>query len=712
MLRDLDLLPVYDSAEHDLVKDLLVPLFENSITYMRGVGFFTSGWLRVAARGLVSLAERGGRAQYVVSPILEKDDWDALRRGEQAKRDEILKHALEREVHRLASSLENDTRNALAWLVADGLLDFRFAVPRQQGTGGDYHDKVGLFVDEQSDMVAIHGSFNDTIGGTLNGEAFSVFKSWDVGQFPFVQRHRERLIQLWFRGNAQFVIRGIPDAIRERFIRLRSSRERPYRLPSTALTRTGPGEPHCPISLRDFQAEAVRKWKESNCRGILEMATGTGKTIAALAAACERYSELGSLALIVSVPYLHLLEQWARVCRDFGFLPLLCSGEHRNWQIEAKSHISDFRLHSLPHVCLIAVHNTAATSAFAEVARRIPQEFCMFVADEAHALGAPKLQAALLPCASMRLALTATPHRWYDEAGTDALMRYFSGVAYEYPLEKAIGKCLVPYEYHPIPVTLTEDEETEFRRITDRIASLQGLAQSDPEIEETVEFLLIKRARILAAAQRKLPALIEKLRTLFEQHPSYGHELRNVLIYCAPGTHLEVLAAVVGLGLRCHEFVHTVDLATREKVLAQFAQGDIQILVAIKCLDEGIDVPAIQTAFFLASTTNPKEFIQRRGRVLRLAEGKARAVIYDFIVTPADRCQQETGQSLLRREMPRFAEFASAALNEFEARSKLHDILDRYGMLNLFDERPWDVYRRLVASKDISDDLQTEHEDA
>lgn len=505
MLRDMNLLPVYDSAEHDLVQDLIVPLLEQSDTYLRGVGFFTSGWLRIAAKGLVSLAERGGHAQYVVSPILEKEDWDALQQGEAAKEDDVIRRVLERRTDELASALENDTRNALAWLVADGVLEFRFAVPRSRTAVGDYHDKVGVFLDQRNDIVAIHGSFNDTVGGTLNGEAFSVFRSWDAGQLPFAQRHRDRLTKLWQEGNAQFRIRSIPDAVSERFIRLRTSAERPYRLPSTLARNTADG-PHCPVPLRDFQSEAVRKWLENKCRGILEMATGTGKTVTALAAASERYSTLGRLALIVSVPYLHLLEQWARNCRQAGFLPILCSGEHRNWHIEAKSQASDFRLRTLTHMCLIAVHNTAATPLFAEVAGRIPPETLMLISDEAHALGAQKLQSALLPCANMRLGLTATPHRWYDEMGTEVLMQYFSGVAYEYPLERAIGRYLVPYEYHPIPVHLTEDEETEFRQLSDKIAALLGAAQTDPDIKETVELLLIKRARVMAGAREKLAA--------------------------------------------------------------------------------------------------------------------------------------------------------------------------------------------------------------
>lgn len=165
-----------------------------------------------------------------------------------------------------------------------------------------------------------------------------------------------------------------------------------------------------------------------------------------------------------------------------------------------------------------------------------------------------------------------------------------------------------------------------------------------------------------------------------------------------PGSHRQVLREISGPGLRCHEFVHTVSLRERGRVLRRFSQGDIQVLVAIKCLDEGVDVPSTETAFILASTTNPREFIQRRGRILRLSEGKIKAMVFDFIVIPPEEtivAQDDAGLSVLRREMPRFAEFAAAASNQFEARSVVRDVLDRYEMLHLLDERPWDIYRSL-----------------
>jgi len=203
---------------------------------------------------------------------------------------------------------------------------------------------------------------------------------------------------------------------------------------------------------------------------------------------------------------------------------------------------------------------------------------------------------------------------------------------------------------------------------------------------------------IVNRAEGKLPAALSVLSQLVAQDQARRQDTRGVLIYCAPGTHREVLRAVADVGLRCHEFVHTVGMMERERLLGQFADGTIQALVAVKCLDEGVDVPSTRMALILASSTNPREFVQRRGRILRRAEGKERAVVYDFIVVPPQGSTGALGpaeRGILQREMPRFAEFASAALNEFEARAVVRDILDRAGMLHLLDTTPWDMYHTL-----------------
>lgn len=696
MLKDLDLQPVYDSERYDLISDLQVPLLQQSKDYLRGVGFFTSGWLKLAAQGMSALVSANGTARIVLSPILDKADWEALKFGENAKNDAVIKEILARNIDDLAKNLENDTCNALSWMVADGFLEFRFALPRDRYSAGDYHDKVGVFTDGNGDRVAIHGSLNDSIKASLNGEAFSVFKSWEPGQFPYVEMHRTRLEALWNNQNKQFSVYRIPEAIREQFIKLRTSPDRPYLRPASKEIKAS--TPFCSVKLHRYQGTAIEKWRLADCRGVFEMATGTGKTITSLAAATSVFQEHGRLALVILVPYLHLLEQWERNCRQFGFDPILCSSEHARWRIDVKSAIQDFNIGTKNHICVLAVHKTAAMEKFATATCRLSADSTLLIGDEAHGLGATHLRKALIDNAGMRLGLSATPRRWFDDEGTEVIFNYFGATCFEYTLDQAIGKFLTPYEYYPQLVNLTGIELDLYEEITQKVVALSSSAKRDPEKRERLKKLLLQRARIISAASQKLPALIQLLRRMIVDYRQRGEEPKGILIYCAAGEHEQALCEVAALGLRCHEFVHDVRLSDREKLLRQFDAGDIQVLVAIKCLDEGVDVPSTRTAFILASSTNPREFVQRRGRILRISDGKDRAVIYDFIVVPPfDRLalRNTSDVAILKREMPRFVEFASSATNQFNARSAVREILNKFEMLNLLDEKPWDVYHSL-----------------
>jgi len=711
MLRDLELHPVYDSSQYDLVQDLIVPMLAESHEYWRGVGFFTSGWLKTACKGIVELVSNGGTARIVTSPLMQKADWEALQVGDSAKRDSVLREMLREHVADLSRALSKDTLNALAWMVAEGVLEFRFAIPRDFDMRGDYHDKVGVFIDTSDDVVAIHGSFNDSAKGSLNGEAFSVFKSWVEGQRPYVEQHHSRLMKLWCSGNSQFQVLLLPDAIRQEIVRLQRG-TRPWVKAAAKISisedRSLEQAKNSEIELRHYQREAIDAWIQMDFRGIFEMATGTGKTFTALAAAAERKDALKQVAVLILVPYLHLLEQWQHNCERFGFYPILCSGNHDQWPNEVRSKIQDYRNGFIPNICILAVHQTASSQRFTAAVQGLPKDSTLLIADEVHRLGAPHLQNALLPCASMRMGLSATPHRWYDQEGTQKLLDYFTGICFEYPLDQAIGKFLTPYRYFPILTLLTANESEEYEELSRRIAAIAASQRlkRDTDIEERLKRLLLQRAQIISAASNKLPLLLEALQRQIAECKEAGVELRDVLIYCAPSTHREVLRKVSKLGLRCHEFVHTVSLDKRETVLRQFSAGDIQALIAIHCLDEGVDIPSTRTAYFLASTTNPREFIQRRGRILRKCEGKVRADVYDFVVVPDiqyARLIRDSDLGLLRREMPRFAEFAASAENEFEARAVIREIVNAFQQLHLFDIKSWEIYHDVMEFYEVKD---------
>lgn len=698
MLKDLDLQLVYDSSEYDLVKDLQVPLLEHSNYYLRGVGFFSSGWLGIASSGIAGLALNGGKAQIIMSPVLSRKDWEALQFGQEAKLDETLKSLLATRIDDLKTSLETDTLNALAWLIADGLLEIRFAIPRQIGYPGNYHDKVGVFRDGNGDSVVIHGSLNDSIQGSLNGESFSVFRSWEEGQEPYLRKHFARLESLWNDGNQQFRVHKLPDAIREKMVELRSSKERPYLIPSRNVEYVPIIKLSVPLALHTYQEQAIDSWKKAGHRGVFEMATGTGKTITSLAAAVDVYHENGRIALIILVPYKHLLDQWSQNVIEFGFNPILCSGDHGKWQIEVKSKIQDLNIGAIQNICIISVQMTAASERFQESIEKLDPSYTMIIGDEVHYLGANYLRKALTEKAQLRLGLSATPRRWFDQEGTSSIFDYFGEVCFEYPLEKAIGTYLTPYKYFPNLIELTDEEIQEFAVLTQKIVQMSHVNNFDDSKSDALKILLQKRSMIISSAHNKIPVLLELLKKTRDEDSQKGKPTRDILIYCAPGKHKAVLKEVAKLGFKAHEFVHDVSLHDREKILGQFKDGEIQVLVAIRCLDEGVDVPSTKIVFIMSSTTNPRQFIQRRGRILRLSEGKTFAVIHDFFVSPTLDQQEnfrEISKIILQREMPRFTEFASCSLNEFEARSEIWDTLKRMGMIHLLNEKPWDIFHTL-----------------
>ena len=451
------------------------------------------------------------------------------------------------------------------------------------------------------------------------------------------------------------------------------------------------GIPQLPsgLTLRPYQHQAIQNWFANRGRGTLKMATGTGKTITALAIASELYHKIQLQALLVVCPYCHLVTQWAREAEKFGLNPILAFETVYRWQQQVS--------HGLYNVCsgyqpFLTVITTNATLMADSLQSQLPffPEKTLIIGDEAHNLGSPRLKDSLPRNIGLRLALSATPERYFDETGTDMILDYFGSVLQpELTLAEAIREqALVRYLYYPILVELTESESRTYARLTTRIGWALSKADSF-ENNELVTNLLIQRARLVAAAQNKLDAL----RQLMVPRLQTSH----TLFYCGDSTiesatenhsrQLEATVELLGakLGYRVNTYTAETPLAEREILRQQFEAGTLQGLVAIRCLDEGVDIPAIQNAVILASSRNPRQFIQRRGRILRPYPGKERATLFDMIVLPPDLGREtlEVERNLLRKELKRFLEFADLADNAGEARLKLLELQKRYGLLNI-----------------------------
>jgi len=444
------------------------------------------------------------------------------------------------------------------------------------------------------------------------------------------------------------------------------------------------------IQLRHYQQQAVANWFANQGRGTLKMATGSGKTITALAIATELYQKIGLQVLLVVCPYRHLVTQWARECQKFNLEPILAFENVRNWQSQLSTELYNVHSGNQSFLTIITTNATLMGEGLQSQLKYFPDK-TLIVGDEAHNLGATRLEQSLPRNIGIRLALSATPERYFDEQGTQFIFDYFGSVLQpELTLADAIRQgALVHYLYYPILVELTEAETRIYAKLTKRICWAM-IDEEKIENNDTLTSLLMQRARLIGTASNKL----ESLRKLMINRLDSSH----TLFYCGDGSvegavsvesgrQLAAVTRLLGteLGYRINTYTAETSLAEREDLRHQFETGKLQGLVAIRCLDEGVDIPAVQTAVILASSGNPRQFIQRRGRILRPHPGKERATLFDMIVLPPDLGREtlEVERNLLKKELRRLLEFADLADNAGQARIKLLRLQQKYGLLDL-----------------------------
>jgi DNA phosphorothioation system restriction enzyme len=457
-----------------------------------------------------------------------------------------------------------------------------------------------------------------------------------------------------------------------------------------------PGCPQIPVELqlRSYQQQAVTNWFANQGRGTLKMATGSGKTITALAIACQLYQQIGLQVLIIICPFRHLVTQWGRVGEQFNLQPILAYESVHKWQGIFSDRLSQINTGKQKFLTIIATNDTFISPAFQSQLKYIPDR-SLIIGDEAHHLGSRQREANLPRHIGLRLALSATPERHFDDRGTQSIFDYFGNILEpEFTLKDAIVQgALVPYLYYPLFVELTAEESEQYLKITKIINRKLNYQNSDRAYRyneighQDLTPLFMQRARIIGSAANKLPALKELMRDRLNTS--------HTLFYCGDGSSdsTRQLAAVTHLlgtelGYRVNTYTADTSLLDREKLRRQFESGDLQGLVAIRCLDEGIDIPAIKHAVILASSTNPRQFIQRRGRILRPDRGKERATLFDTIVLPPelDRETLTIERHILKKELARYVEFADLAENAVEARNQLLRLQARYGLTQILQQ--------------------------
>ena len=700
-LSHLDLKDEYRTDSCNIVDEFYIPCLEHTKVYSRATGYFTSDSLSLISKGLSSLISNGGKMRLIASPDLKEEDIEAIQSGLK-KRDEIILESC-----KLIESENLVEKSRLAFLeklISSGLLEVKLAIRNlSNGKYGIYHEKIGVFLDGNGNYVSFTGSNNETKGGLENNfESCNVFCSWDEGVASRAKAKLDNFEKLWGNSSKGLEVIDFTEQTAEQLLKFKKYYKE--KDPETGLSHISSvlmpkrNVPQMPsqntFTLRDYQKEAIEKWVKNDGKGFFEMCTGAGKTKTAISAIALTYKALHErLFVLVIAPYQHLVTQWTEELKDFNIEAIQVMGDSKKWIPKVSRKITEYNSRASNFTCLISTNASFSTEKFNEIISSIKGDF-LIVADEAHNLGSSRALKYLPKNANYRIALSATPVRHHDEEGTEALIEYFGEPVINFTLKDALDRgFLTKYFYHIVPVYLDTEESEEFERLSvsiERISiELNSGSKKNKEKEQLLESLLFKRSRLVASAKNKIPKLKEVIL-------KNDIEVENALFYCGDGklidqeTNIEerqikIVSKMLGndLKLKIHQFTSQESLEEREKLKQRFIDNDLDALVAIRCLDEGVDIPKIKLAFILASTTNPKQFIQRRGRVLRKFEGKNHSIIYDFLVLPAPEIvSYKYSKNLVSKELERINEFADLAINGPDCLGSLREIKKKYKLLD------------------------------
>jgi superfamily II DNA or RNA helicase len=667
MLTDISLRKRYSSGRQNLLATFFTPCLAASLRYDRAVGFFSSTVFMLIGTQMADFARRGGRIRLICCPRLSPSDVLAIERGYEART--TVDSALQRELEEVAfDPVGQAATSLLATLIACGSLELKVAF--RAGGSGIFHDKVGIFTDSEENQVSFTGSLNESWSGWSgagNYEGFHAFSSWgdpertpeDVEYFEALWRGDEpglEVIPFPTVARDRLMAHADPDGLVNAEEQLREALER-------ERGEQAAGRPR----LRPHQTAVLADWERRGFRGLVEHATGSGKTLTGLTAV--RTALDAGHAVLILVPAVALLEQWQRqLIAYFGTgTVLLVGGGHDEWRNGAvlRNFLSPGRRR-----IVLATMDTAASDEFTVRVNGI-HPLCLLV-DEVHNIGSLRRRFLLQNTdADWRLGLSATWQREGDPTGTTAIFDFFEHVLEPvYSLADAIADGhLCQYRYVVHELALTPVEQEQWLAETKRIG--QALGRTQGEFTESVQQLLIRRARIVKGATAKTRLASDVLADQFQDGDAW-------LVYCDDTSQLRrVRQAIESRGLACMEY-HRQASGDESEALAEFERSG-GILLAIKCLDEGIDIPRIDHALILASSTTRRQFIQRRGRVLRTADRKWRAEIHDVIVS-ANGFDDPAAASFVRTELARAREFAASAIDSSAAQYTLDRLERELGM--------------------------------
>jgi superfamily II DNA or RNA helicase len=683
-----DCKPIFILPRDNVAEDIISPAMAVSSEVSIMMGFFSSASLAEIAPGLaIFLNNTKETLRLVISPFISEADQVALRDGS-TDADSLADRSFGQLLPN-SDELEKHTLRCLSWLISSGRLEIRIALMRD----ALFHSKVWHFKNGSSEAV-LHGSANMTNRGLRgNREQLALARNWmSVEASDTCKELYVEFESLWSGGDVDCVTVPLSEATKNNLLEEFKGETPPTEHEFSHLWRRAHGLSDEPINVdelltfeksRDFsipewlefktgnfkhQGLAIDAWFSHGCRGILEMCTGSGKTLTAMIGAQLLYKKEGALLIVVSAPYNVLVSQWCEEIKLFGLRPINLS--KANGPKGRARELSDARRRIRKNVskceAIVLSNDLLCTSDFQY---EISKFECgkLLIADECHNLGSEQFISNPPDFFDWRLGLSATPMRQYDEEGTDLLFEYFGSPCFSYSLEEAIGTCLTPYEYHVTFVELENEKLIEWKEVSEKIRRISWKKDAG-ESDEYLNSLYIKRRRILETAGSK----IELLRDLLEKRGP--RSLKYTLIYATdkdPEQLLQVNQTLSSLGVLYHQLTadETATPKKAQNIISSFQDGNLQVLTAKRVLDEGVNIPQIERAYILASTTVRRQWVQRRGRLLRTCKeiGKEYAVIHDFVTLPPSVASgdvtDEDEKSIVNSELDRVWEFARLSKN-------------------------------------------------
>lgn len=682
MFDSIKIKSIYRTKNDDFDEDFLIPLLKNCKTYYRGTGYFNIQALINISKGLIPFIKNGGSMKLITSVELAFDEINLLNVSS-----EVAMNTITAELEKIIEKQLNDesdilTMDLITNLIAANRIEVKIAyLPN----GGLYHEKIGYLEDFEENKVCFIGSNNETHSGQKrNAETISIIKSWDGGEEDTIGE-KQYFENLWKNKEKEIEVVNFPTAAKNKLFsiyRKSSSYEESIKRIEEYYERlkidSGKKE------LYKYQEKTIDEFCNNKYCHFYEMATGTGKTFTAVKSVERMSNDMNgkSLYVIVVVPQIDLQEQWKNAFKEIDTKTYLFGGNSTNkdWELELSKSIIDY-YNGEKIIVSICIYDTffSKISKKLEGQKRINK---LLIIDEAHELSKNQIN-MLSEDYKFRLGLSATPER-HKESETTQIINYFTRgnvETYKYTIDEAINNgFLSRYEYHPIKVYLEEDEFEKYKKYTLQLAQLLNAEDSD---EDKIQEILNNRSIIVKKARNKTTRLQNMA-------SDSKYDFRNSVVYCGQGKDVETEEAIIDsvtIALkeqgkyRVSQFTSkTIDRTT---VLKEFENGYYDTLVAIKCFDQGVDVPKLDKIYIMASDTLARQTIQRRGRVLRKCKetGKTIAYIFDFVCLPPEGVYDSAGaSSLVAKELKRVKEYGRLSENKINVDAFMEELINDYNV--------------------------------